>query len=149
MAETNTDFRERLQKIVFKALKATLKSLLFYGIYLVLWSFFAPVSKVLPGLQQMVETFVMVYLFLMFVGDLTSGTIFQYFFSAAKALFVICYLILSLKGGIYGLTYENVSLSIDLHLFLMIATLLSLLGFAKSVLQAINYMSEKEECTRV
>jgi hypothetical protein len=34
---------------------------------------------------------------------------------------------------------------VDLRLFLAIAVLLSLLGLAKSVLQAINYMSEKAE----
>jgi hypothetical protein len=38
-----------------------------------------------------------------------SGTIYQHFFNAAKALFVISYLILSLKGGIMGVTFENMS----------------------------------------
>jgi hypothetical protein len=38
---------------------------------------------------------------------------------------------------------------VDLRLFLAIAMLLSLLGLAKSVFQAINYMSEKAEYTRI
>jgi hypothetical protein len=58
---------------------------------------------------------------------------------------VIGYLIFSLKGGIFSLTYENVSVMADLRLFLTIAMLLSLLGLAKSVLQAINFMNEKAE----
>jgi len=90
-----------------------------------------------------------VYILLMIVGELTSGTIFQYFFSVAKALFVIGYLIFSLNGGILSLTFQNVSLMVDLRLFLAIAMLLSLLGLAKSVLQAVNYMSEKAEYTRI
>jgi hypothetical protein len=81
----------------------------------------------------------------MVIGDLTSGTIFQYFFNAARALFVICYLIFSLNGGIFGITVQNISLSIDLRLFLTIATLLSLLGFAKSILQAVDYLNTRAE----
>jgi hypothetical protein len=57
----------------------------------------------------------------------------------------MAYLILSLNGGLFGVTFENVSLLVDLRVFLVVAMLLSLLGLAKSVLQAINYMSEKAE----
>jgi hypothetical protein len=38
---------------------------------------------------------------------------------------------------------------VDLRMFLVIAVLLSLLGLAKTVLQAINYMSEKAEITPI
>lgn len=145
MADANNDFKKRIRNFTFKALKATVKGILFYGIYFVLWMFVAPISEMVPGFQQMIETFVMVYILLIIIGELTSGTIFQYFFNVAKALFVIGYLIFSLKGGIFGLTFQNVSLMVDLRLFLVIAMLLGLLGLAKSVLQAINYMNEKAE----
>ena len=145
MADANNDFKKRVRNFTFKALKATVKGILFYGIYFVLWMFVAPISEMVPSFQQMIETFVMVYVLLIIIGELTSGTIFQYFFNVAKALFVIGYLIFSLKGGIFGLTFQNVSLMVDLRLFLVIAMLLGLLGLAKSVLQAINYMNEKAE----
>ena len=149
MADANNDFKKRVRNFTFKALKATVKGILFYGIYFVMWTFLAPISEMIPSLQQMIETFIMVYILLIIVGELTSGTIFQYFFNVAKALFVIGYLIFSLKSGIFGLTFQNVSLMVDLRLFLAIATLLSLLGLAKSVLQAINYMNEKAEYTTI
>jgi hypothetical protein len=149
MADTGNNFKKKIRNFTFKALKATVKGILFYAIYFVLWMFLAPISDMVPGLQQMIETFVMVYILLMIVGELVSGTIFQYFFNVAKALFVIGYLIFSLNGGIFGLTFQNVSLMVDLRLFLAIAMLLSLLGLAKSVLQAINYMNEKAEYTRI
>jgi hypothetical protein len=145
MVDANDGFKKRLRNFTFKALKATVKGILFYAIYFVLWMFLAPISDMVPGFQQMIETFVMVYILLIIIGELTSGTIFQYFFNVAKALFVIGYLIFSLKGGIFGLTFQNVSLMVDLRLFLVIAMLLGLLGLAKSVLQAINYMNEKAE----
>jgi hypothetical protein len=150
MVETNNDSRMKLRKIMFKALKATIKGVLFYALYFVLWTMFlASAATAIPGLQQVIETFVMVYVFLIIVGELTSGTIFQFFFDAARALFMIGYLMLSLKGGTMGLTFENVNLIVDLRIFLTIAMLLSLLGLAKSVLQAINFMSERAEYTGI
>ena len=149
MANTNTGFKKNLRGIVFRALKAAIKGILFYIIYFVLSQMLAPVSTLVPGLQQMIETFFIVYIVLMIVGDLTSGTIYQHFFNATKALFVIGYLLFSLRGGVFGTSFENVSLMVDLRLFLVIAVLLSLLGLAKTVLQAINYMSEKAEITPI
>jgi uncharacterized ion transporter superfamily protein YfcC len=145
MDERNDDSRRKIRRIVFLALKATIKATIFYAIYFIVSGFLAPVSELIPGFQQMVETFVMVYIVLMIIGDLTSGTIYQHFFNAAKALFVMAYLIMSLNGGLFGVTFENVNLMVDLRLFLVVAMLLSLLGLAKSVLQAINYMNEKAE----
>jgi len=139
------DNKTKLRQITFKALKATVRGILFYAAYLLLWMFLAPLSQLIPGFQQIIETFVIVYIILMIVGDLTSGTIFKHFFDAAKALFIICYLILSLKGGIFSLSYENLSLIVDLRPLIAIVTLLSLLGFAKSILQAINFLNEKAE----
>jgi hypothetical protein len=149
MANAENDFKKKVRNFTFKALKATAKGILVYAAYFVLWMFVAPVSTIIPGLQQMIETFVIVYISLMVVEELTSGTIFQFFFNMAKALFVIGYLIFSLNGGMIGLTFQNVNLMVDLRVFLAIATLLSLLGLAKSVLQAINYMSEKAEYTHI
>jgi uncharacterized ion transporter superfamily protein YfcC len=149
MADAKTESNKTLRKIMSKALKATIKGVLFYAVYFVLWMLFAPISEVIPGFQQMIETFVIIYIVLIIIGELASDTVFQYFFNAAKALFVICYLILSLNGGIFGVTFENVNLIIDLRVFLAIATLLSLLGFAKSVLQAVNYLNENAEYVRI
>ncbi len=145
MTEENKDLNKRLQKFTRKALKATIKGVFFYGIYFVLSMFLAPVSEIVLGFQQMIEVFVMVYIFLMIIGELTAGTIVHHFFSGAKALFVILYLIFALNGGIVGITVQNVNLIVDLRLFLVVAMLLGLLGFAKSVLQAINFLNEKAE----
>jgi len=137
--------KSNLRNIVFKAAKATIKAVIVYVAYFFVWSFLSPLSEIIPGLQQMLETFIIIYIVLMILGDLTSGTIYQHFFSAAKTLFVIGYLIMSLNGGIFGITFENISLMIDLRLFVIIAMILSLLGLAKSVIQAINYMNNKAE----
>jgi hypothetical protein len=150
MANNNNHGLKRTRRsFLFKAVKAAVKAIIFYVVYLFLWGFLAPFSEFVPGLQQTIEAFVMVYIVLMVVGDISSGTIFQYFFNVAKALFVIGYLIFSLSGGVFGISFENINLVVDLRFFLAIATLLGLLGLAKSVLQAVNYMSEKAEYGRV
>ena len=145
MADKDSNEKSKTRRMVFKAVKATVKAVLFFAVYLVVWQFIAPVSQFVPGLQQMVEAFVTVYICLMIIGDLTAGTIYQHFFNAAKSLFLIAYLMLSLGGGVFSLDLENVSLMIDLRFVLMISMLLGLLGFTKSVLQAITFMSEKAE----
>jgi hypothetical protein len=52
---------------------------------------------------------------------------------------------MSLNGGIMSMAFEGINLLVDLRLFLVIAMILSLLGLAKSVIQAINFMNEKAE----
>lgn len=148
MAEEKKDSNKCLREFLFKAIKASTKGLIFYVIYLVLSMFLAPVSETVPNIQQIVEIFVVVYICLMIIGELTSGTIFQHFFNAAKALFTILYLALSLNGGIVGITVQDVNLAVDLRLFLAVAMLLGLLGLAKSVLQAINFLNQKTEHIR-
>lgn len=147
MAEAKKDFKKRLQEITSKALRATIKGVLFYGIYFVLSVFLAPISGMVPGFLQAIEIFVMIYVLLIIIEELTVGTIFQYIFNTIKALFVILYLAFLLKSGVIGIPFQNVSLIVDLRLFLVIAMLLSLLGFAKSMLQAINFLNEKAEHT--
>lgn len=145
MAEGEKSSKTVAKQFAFKALKAFLKSFLFYILYLFIWSFLTPVTEFVPSLQQTVENFVIVYIALGVLGNLVSDTVFQYFFSIAKALFVIGYLALILNGGMLNLTYRNIALTVDLRLFLMVAILLSLLGLAKSMLQSINYMNKKAE----
>lgn len=83
----------------------------------------------------------------MILGNLTEHTIFQYVFGTAKALFIVFYLILSLKNAIINVTLENLNLTVDLTTLYIVATLLSLLGFARVLLQLINFINERSEAT--
>lgn len=134
-----------INKMLFKALKATVKGILFYIMYFVLWSFISPITEFIPGLQQIVETFFIIYIVLMILGELTSGTIYQYFLNVAKALFVTLYLILELRGGVFSLAFNGLNFFVDLRAILAVVVLLSLLGVAKSIIQAVNFLVEKAE----
>jgi hypothetical protein len=133
------------RKLIFNAVKAVVIATIIYVAYYFLWSLISPLGQAIPWLQQSIETFVMVYLALMIIGDLTSGTIYHYFFGTGKALFVIGYLLLTLKTGMLTANYENVRLFIDLRLFMIATMMLSLLSVAKSVLQTLDFMHQKAE----
>lgn len=107
--------------------------------------FLAPLWETVPGFQQTIEIFVMVYISLMIIGDLTAGTIFHDFFDGAKALFVIPYLILTLKDGTVHIPLQNLYLVVELRFFLIIGMLLSVLRFAEVMIQAINFLNTKAE----
>lgn len=147
MVEEDERAKSPARSLIFKAVKALAKSFIIYLLYLFVWSFFAQFESYVPGLRQIAENFVIVYILLGVFGDLVSGTVFQHFFNVARAFFVIGYLTLALQGGILNLEYRGVTLTVDLRLLLMAAILLSLLGLAKSMLQAIKYMGEKAELT--
>jgi uncharacterized ion transporter superfamily protein YfcC len=144
VADTYTNPKTR-PAILRRALKATVEGAILYAVYLLLSQFLAPLSEFVPGFQQMVETFVMVYIVLIIIAELTAGSIFQHFFNAAKALFIIAYLMVALGTGIFSMTIQGMSFEVDIHLLLLIAMLLALLGLAKSVIQTIDYINEKTE----
>ncbi|MGD0979755.1 MAG: hypothetical protein ABR962_11535 [Candidatus Bathyarchaeia archaeon] len=143
-ADTRTTLKKR-RVILRRALKATVEGVVLYVVYFLLSQFLAPLSEFVPGFQQMVETFVMAYIVLIIIAELTAGSIFQHIFNAGKALFIIAYLMVAFGTGIFSLTIQGVNFVVDIHLFLLISMLLALLGLAKSVIQTIDYVNEKTE----
>ena len=55
------------------------------------------------------------------------------------------YLVFSVGDGMFKVAYENFSLTVNLTLFYAFAALLSMLGVATSVMQAVHFMSERAE----
>ena len=145
LEETKKDSQGGFRKILFRASKATIKGSIFYGAYFVLSQYMAPIFTVVPSFQQTIESFVIAYTVLLIAGELTGGTVYQHFLNVAKALFVVGYLMLSMKSGVIELTLSSIRIAVDFRLILTSAVLLGLLGVAKAVLQAVDYMSEKAE----
>lgn len=137
--------RNRIKDFSYRIAIATLKAILIYLLYFAVSPFILPLLTVVPGVAETVEVFIAVFIVLMFLGDLTAGTIYNCFFNTGRALFVIAYLIFSIGDGIFSTSFERFNLSVDLTLLYTIAAMLSLLGLAKTVLQAIDFMSERAE----
>ena len=147
MVEEKKKRKNIVKDISFRVVKATLKAILVYLIYFLLAPMLAPLFGLIPGIVKSIEAFVVIYIMLLIMGDLTARTVFQYFFNTARAVFVIAYLLLSIGDGVISTRYEDFSLTVNLTLFYTIAMAFSLLGFASSILQAINFMSERAEAT--
>jgi hypothetical protein len=138
-----------MRKAVFTIAKTAIKTAIVCILYVILSQVLAPLSPLVPGLQGMLQTFVIVYVALMIVSNLTSGTVFQHIFGAARCGFVMAYLIVSLNSGIFDYTFGSVSLMVDLRVFLVIMMMLEILGLAKSVILAIDFVSQKAELIRI
>ncbi len=145
MGEKGIDLKQNLGKVTRKALKATIKGTIIYSIYLLISLLLAPVSQLIPGIQEMLEAFVVVYVVLMILRELTAGTLYHHILGAAREVFVIGYLIFTLNGGLFGMTLQGMTFQIDLRLFLTVALALGLIGLARTVLQTIDYMNTKAE----
>ena len=147
MAEQQKKSKNLIKDVSFRVLKATVKAILVYVVYFLLSSMLTPLFELIPGFLESIEAFIAVYIMLMILSDLTAKTVFQYFFSTARALFFMGYLLLSMGGGVFSTTYENFSLTVNLTLFYAIALTLSLVGLARTLLQAINFMHERAEAS--
>ena len=147
MAEQQPKHKNLVKDISFRVAKATVKAVLIYLLYFFLSPMIAPLFEMMPDLLGSIEVFVAIYIVLMILSDITSKTIFQHFFNTARALFFMGYLLLSMGNGTFSTTYENFSLSINLTMFYTIAVTLSLLGLARCILQAINFMHERTEAS--
>ena len=149
MGIEDSSFRKKMRKTVFTIAKTVIKTAIVCILYVILSQVLAPLSPLIPGLQGMLQTFIIVYVALMIVSNLTSGTVFQHIFGAARCGFVMAYLIVSLNSGIFDYTFGSVSLMVDLRMFLVIVMMLEILGLAKSVILAIDFMSQKAELIRI
>jgi hypothetical protein len=149
MGIEDSSYRKKMRKTVFTIAKTVIKTAIVCILYVILSQVLAPLSPLIPGLQQMLQTFIIVYVALMIVSNLTSGTVFQHIFGAARCGFVMAYLIVSLNSGIFDYTFGSVSLMVDLRMFLVIVMMLEILGLAKSVTLAIDFVSQKAELIRI
>jgi hypothetical protein len=145
MAEQQKKRKNIVKDISFRVAKATVKAVLVYMLYFFLSPMLAPLFEMIPGFMESIEAFIIVYIVLMILGDITAKTIFQHFFNTARALYFMGYLLLSMGDGVFSTSYESFSLTVNLTMFYAIATTLSLLGLAKTILQAINFMHERAE----
>jgi uncharacterized ion transporter superfamily protein YfcC len=137
--------QNKVKDIAFRVARASVIAILMYVLYLLVASLLTPVFDFVPWLAGTIEVFVTVYIVLMILGDLTRGTIFQQFFNVARSLFLIGYLLVSMGDGVISTSYESFSLTINLAMFYTFSVVLSLLGLARTVLQAINFMNERAE----
>ena len=134
-----------VKDIAFRIAKATLKATFVYLLYFFAVPLLTPLFAFVPGFMETIEIFVTIYIVLMILGDLTERTIFHCFFNAARALFIIAYMVFSVGDGVISVPADNFTLTVNLSILYTITALLGLLGLAKAIMEAVHFMSERAE----
>lgn len=137
--------QNKARDFAFRIAKATLKATFVYLLYFFSMQLVAPMFAFVPSLLETIQVFVTIYIVLMILGDLTEHSIFHCFFVAARALFVIAYLVFAVGDGVISVPADNFTLTVNLSMLYTITALLGLLGLAKAIMEAIHFMSERAE----
>ena len=136
-----------LNRNLLKILKATILTAAMGFFFLLMWWFF--VLRFLtdyPEIQMLFIVLVLASLFFTFVIKITEGTVYKYGFLVGRALFMIIYLIYATNEGIFTTTFDadfaKIRLVMDFVPLLALMVFLSILDITKSILQALEFVSE-------
>jgi len=138
-----------VRKILPKALKAAFLAVITYLPLYFLSSLISPIQPFFPWYEPLTNIFAAVFIFFLVAGVFFSGTVFQYVFGVARMLVLMVFFICVLNGGIINLTVpvegESINIMLNVTVVLAMLVLVCLLGIAKNVIQAIDFMSGKAE----
>jgi hypothetical protein len=138
-----------VRKFLPKAFKAALLAIITYLPMYFLSSLISPIKPFFPWYAPLTNIFAAVFIFFLVAGVFFSGTVFQYIFGVARMLVLTVFFICVLNGGIITLTVpaEGTPVNIIFDVTVVLAMLVSvcLLGIAKNVVQAIDFVSAKAE----
>lgn len=138
-----------LRKIMPRVFKAALLAVLTYLPMYFLSALIRPLQPFFPWYEPLTNIFAATFIVFLVVGVFSSGTIFQYVFGVARMLVLMLFFICVLNGGVItlALPIEGVSVNImlDLTVVLAMLALTCLMGIAKNVIQAIDFVSGKVE----
>ena len=153
MFETETT-KSFLKKMLPRIVKATIKGLLYFVFFYLLPTLVvSQLSEMAPEIfgqyTQYLTVFAAIIIVSVVASELTAGTIFQHAFNIGRAIILIVFFILALQGGIISRDLAmgdfRLSFMIDLRVYLAMLISIDLLGLARSVLQAVNFLSERTE----
>lgn len=150
----NETSKSLARKILPRIAKAAIKAVLYLALTYIIPMFlisrisqFAP--EILTGYGQFLGLFTGIILFFVIASELTSGAVLQHALNFGKALVLIMFFLIALNGGIMSFNMnfggQPIGIWVDLRVFLLMLITIDLLGLAKSMLQAVNFLSEKGE----
>ena len=127
-----------------RLLKAIAKTAIAYIIFVGLSTALTPVQSIY-NYQSPFTMFFTLYLAFIFIIEITRGTIYQHAFCIANSLMLVVYSSYLLNTCIISLTVEQIALTVDPRFFFYVLVLGGVAGFAKSLLQLLSWINEREE----
>jgi len=142
--EKGKDDKFTMRNFLSRFSKALLKVAIGYILFFIFSKLMIPLEGIY-SYQTGLTTLIVLFLVFTFFIELTKGTIIQHVFSITNSLMIVFYFVCILDTGLINVTIEQVDLMVDLRFFLSILILGGVLSFAKSMLQLVNWMNEREE----
>ncbi len=148
--------RKLLRSIAPRALKAAFWGFITFLMYYIPYRLLLLPALMFPAvfpftINTLFNEFLAIAVFFAVAIQLFHGTILQHVLSVAKALTLITYFIYAFKGGIITLTPSvgeaTFKIIADIRVFLAMLILIYLLGLAKSIIQAINFLASEKDRT--
>jgi len=134
--------------IVPRVLRAILWGFIMGGEVLLLLNLtsFGEIEALIPGLREELSAFILVSVIFEVAIQLLSGTIFRYVLSATRTIVFMGLLVLFTNGGVIASTFPQIGgiqVTVDFKPLLAVLLSLSVLNIAKSILQAVDFLSQK------
>ncbi len=132
------------RNLIKRFFKALIKTIVVYIVFMTVSAFMTPFAR-FYNYEASLAIFFALYLFFIFIIQFAKGTVFYHAFNIANSLMIVLYFSYLMNTGIINFPIERFNLIIDLRFFLAIFVLGGILGFAKSMLQLLNWLNESEE----
>ncbi len=133
-----------MRSMVSRLLKASAKTVIAYVVFILISAFMAPLESIY-SYQAAFTIFFALYIAFIFLIELTKGTVYQHLFSITNSLILVAYFAYILNTSLIAFSIEQVSLLVDLRFFCYVLILGGILGFAKSLLQLLSWVNDREE----
>ncbi|RLI22005.1 hypothetical protein DRO54_02250 [Candidatus Bathyarchaeota archaeon] len=133
------------KSLTVRIVKAGVKALIVYIAYFIFTLITQPIYESIGHYAQVINIFFIVMVCFAFLIEFFSKTIFKYMLEFARGLFIIFYFITALNGGIIKMNVEGINVIADLRFFLLMLTLIMVVGIARTVLSAVDFLHEKSE----
>jgi len=138
----NRGLRQTLVESIPKILKAALVTAVVALILLVFWSATSGIFSGYPEYSTLFTILTIFILFFTFSIRVTEGTIFRYGFIVARSLFLIFFIAYTTNGGVLSIVGLGLQFTMEFIPVLGLMIMACLLGVAKGLLGAIEFISE-------
>jgi hypothetical protein len=130
------------RRLTWNLVKALVKGLIGALVLIAISGFTACFAEVLPAYCLAFHRFALIFILFTVISQLLSDTIFQCIFNVFSALFIVGYLLYAFTADVLVISIENVTFMVNLKVILSVIIILSLVSFAKTVLELVNYLIE-------
>lgn len=133
------------RNLALRILRSGAKAFLVYIAYFIFTLITRPIYRFIGKYSQLIDIFFIAIIFFAFIIEFFSKTIVKYMLEFSRSLFIISYFIVALNGGIVEAKVQNIGITVNLQFFLLMLILINIIGIARTVLAAINFLNEKSE----